>query len=180
MRTANLELQKARSVLAPVCVPTMALSTASQEKTSSFGTQVFSGERLVSTRGPNGKKNFTRGELACADDTGVPLLKKNLLAGIISQYHHNEICRSWNIAPTQDVLAIRFNPETKQCSLDAMQSGLIPLLGKRPQDCVQTINARVETVDTAPSSRQTFKKRRCLMPVTFTNGRRWGAGRFRI
>src|SRR5260370_39074576 len=33
---------------------------------------------------------------------------------------------SWNIAPTQDVLAIRFNPETKQRSLDALRWGLIP------------------------------------------------------
>jgi hypothetical protein len=48
VRTANLEIQKARSVLTPICIPTMALSTASQEKTPSFGSQVFSGERLVS------------------------------------------------------------------------------------------------------------------------------------
>jgi hypothetical protein len=48
VRTTNLELQKARGFLAPICVPTIALSTASQEKTSSFGSQVFSGERLVS------------------------------------------------------------------------------------------------------------------------------------
>ena len=33
---------------------------------------------------------------------------------------------SWNIAPTQDVLAIRFNPETKQRTLDALKWGLIP------------------------------------------------------
>jgi len=48
VRTANLELQKARGVLAPSCVPAMALSTGSQEKTSSFDRQVFGGERLVS------------------------------------------------------------------------------------------------------------------------------------
>ena len=29
----------------------------------------------------------------------------------------------------------------------------------------KTINARAETVDTAPSFRQAFKKRRCLVPV---------------
>jgi hypothetical protein len=48
VRTTNLELQKARGFLAPTCIPTMALSTALQEKPSSLGSQVFSGERLVS------------------------------------------------------------------------------------------------------------------------------------
>src|ERR1700741_5577477 len=72
---------------------------------------------------------------------------------------------SWNIAPTQDVLAIRFNPETKQRSLDALRSGLIPYWAKDPKIMNKTINARVETVDTAPSSRQAFKKRRCLIPA---------------
>ena len=33
---------------------------------------------------------------------------------------------SWNIAPSQDVLAIRYNPKTKQRSLDALRWGLIP------------------------------------------------------
>jgi putative SOS response-associated peptidase YedK len=40
---------------------------------------------------------------------------------------------SWNIAPTQDVLAIRFNPETKQRSLNALKWGLIPNWSKDPK-----------------------------------------------
>ena len=71
---------------------------------------------------------------------------------------------SWNIAPTQDVLAIRFNPATKQRSLDALRWGLIPNWAKDPKIAFKTVNARVETVDTAPSYRQAFKKRRCLIP----------------
>jgi putative SOS response-associated peptidase YedK len=62
------------------------------------------------------------------------------------------------------VLAIRFNPETKQRSLDALRSGLIPYWAKDPKIMNKTINARVETVDTAPSYRQAFKKRRRLIP----------------
>ena len=54
---------------------------------------------------------------------------------------------SWNIAPTQDVLAIRFNPETKQCSLDALRWGSIPNWAKDPKIAYK----RVETVDTAPA-----------------------------
>ena len=36
---------------------------------------------------------------------------------------------------------------------------------KDPKIAYKTINARVETVDTAPSFRQAFKKRRCLIPA---------------
>src|SRR5260221_1400035 len=48
VRTANLEFKKTRGFLPPICVPTMALSTGSQEKTSSFDRQVFGCEWLVS------------------------------------------------------------------------------------------------------------------------------------
>ena len=63
------------------------------------------------------------------------------------------------------MLAIRFNPESKQRTLDALRWGLIPHWAKDPKIAYKTINARAETVDTAPSYRQAFKKRRCLIPV---------------
>ena len=72
---------------------------------------------------------------------------------------------SWNIAPSQDVLAIRYNPKTKQRSLDALRWGLIPYWAKDPKIAYKRINARAETVDTAPSYRQAFEKRRCLIPA---------------
>jgi putative SOS response-associated peptidase YedK len=72
---------------------------------------------------------------------------------------------SWNIAPTQDVLAIRQKPESNQRTLDALRWGLIPNWAKDPKIAYKTINARVETVDTAPSYREAFKKRRCLIPA---------------
>lgn len=89
---------------------------------------------------------------------------------IARQYHipippELDLPISYNIAPTQNVLAIRFNPETKQRTLDALRWGLIPNWAKDPKIAYRTINARVETVDTAPSYRQAFKKRRCLLPV---------------
>jgi hypothetical protein len=62
---------------------------------------------------------------------------------------------SWNIAPSQDVLAIRYNPKIQQRSLDALRWGLIPYWAKDPKIAYKTINARVETVDTAPSHRRT-------------------------
>ena len=39
---------------------------------------------------------------------------------------------SYNFAPSQKVLTIRFNPETQQRSLDALQWGLIPYWTKDP------------------------------------------------
>jgi putative SOS response-associated peptidase YedK len=71
---------------------------------------------------------------------------------------------SWNIAPTQEVLTIRYNPETKQRTLDTLRWGLVPNWAKDAKIAYKTINARAETVDTAPSYRQAFKKRRCLVP----------------
>ena len=48
---------------------------------------------------------------------------------------------SWNIAPSEDVLAIRYNPKTRQRSLDALRWGLIPYWAKNPKIAYRTINA---------------------------------------
>jgi putative SOS response-associated peptidase YedK len=72
---------------------------------------------------------------------------------------------SYNIAPNQKVLTIRFNPETRARSLDSLQWGLIPHWTKDSKIAYRTINARAETVDKAPSYRQAFAKRRCLIPA---------------
>jgi putative SOS response-associated peptidase YedK len=72
---------------------------------------------------------------------------------------------SYNIAPSQEVLAIRYNPETKQRSLDSLRWGLVPYWAKDEKIGFRTINARAETVDSAHSFRSAFKKRRCLIPA---------------
>ena len=72
---------------------------------------------------------------------------------------------SYNIAPSQEVLAIRLNPETKQRSLDRLRWGLVPYWAKDEKIGFKTINARAETVDSAHSFRSAFKKRRCLIPA---------------
>jgi SOS response associated peptidase (SRAP) len=56
---------------------------------------------------------------------------------------------SYNIAPSQKVLTIRFNPETRARSLDALEWGLIPYWAKDPKISYRTINARAETIDKA-------------------------------
>src|SRR6516165_4689799 len=57
------------------------------------------------------------------------------------------------------------DPKSQQHSLDALQWGLIPYWTKDPKISYRTINARVETVDKAPSYREAFKRRRCLIPA---------------
>jgi hypothetical protein len=64
---------------------------------------------------------------------------------------------SYNIAPSQPVLAIRFNPETKQRSLDTLIWGLVPYWSKDGN--TGFIDARAERIDMAPAFRRPFQKR---------------------
>jgi putative SOS response-associated peptidase YedK len=54
----------------------------------------------------------------------------------------------------------------------ARRWGLIPYWAKDPKVAYRTINARAETVDRAPSFREAFAKRRCLIPADGFYGRR--------
>lgn len=70
---------------------------------------------------------------------------------------------AFNIAPGQQVLAVRFNPKTGVRSLDDLHWGLIPFFAKDPKVGWKTINARAETLETTASYRNAFAKRRCLI-----------------
>ncbi len=69
----------------------------------------------------------------------------------------------YNIAPTQDCPVVRFDAETKQCSLDMLHWGLIPSWAKDKAIGNRMINARSESVATKPSFRSAFRRRRCLI-----------------
>src|SRR4051794_9546820 len=66
-----------------------------------------------------------------------------------------------NIAPTQDVAAIRQNEGRRE--LVALRWGLIPSWAKDAKLAASLINARAETVATKPAFRAAYKKRRCLV-----------------
>jgi putative SOS response-associated peptidase YedK len=72
---------------------------------------------------------------------------------------------SYNVAPGQQVLAVRFNSKTGERTLDDLQWGLVPFFAKDPKIAWRTINARAETVDKLGSYRNAFAKRRCLIPA---------------
>jgi hypothetical protein len=59
---------------------------------------------------------------------------------------------SYNIAPSQPVLAIQLNLETKQRSLDTLIWGLVPYWSKDGN--TGSINARAERIDVAPAFRR--------------------------
>jgi putative SOS response-associated peptidase YedK len=68
----------------------------------------------------------------------------------------------YNIAPTQDVLAVRLNPAGEREAVD-LRWGLLPFWAKDEKISYSTINARAEAVASKPAFREAFKKRRCLI-----------------
>lgn len=82
----------------------------------------------------------------------------------------------WNAAPTQILPVVRFNPETRERSLDLLRWGLVPHWAKDLSIGHKLINARAEGIETKASFRQAFWKRRCLVPADlFYEWKREGA-----
>ena len=71
-----------------------------------------------------------------------------------------EVKPSYNVAPTQEVLALIRKDENK---LIRLRWGLVPFWAKNLKGASRLINARLETVRTKPSFRHAFKRRRCLI-----------------
>ncbi|MDQ3653273.1 MAG: SOS response-associated peptidase [Acidobacteriota bacterium] len=68
----------------------------------------------------------------------------------------------YNIAPTQDVAAVRETSGERE--LRMLRWGLVPAWSKDVEIGSRLINARAETVTEKPSFREAFKRRRCLIP----------------
>lgn len=69
----------------------------------------------------------------------------------------------YNIAPTQEVLAVCNTPEGREMTF--YKWGLIPSWAKDASVGAKLINARSETITEKPSFRDAFKRRRCLLPA---------------
>lgn len=69
----------------------------------------------------------------------------------------------YNIAPTQPCPVITSADNMRTLSL--MRWGLIPHWSKDKKMAFQMVNARAETVKSKPSYRDSFRKRRCLIPT---------------
>ena len=71
----------------------------------------------------------------------------------------------YNIAPSQAVLAVRWDAREPVRRLSTMRWGLVPSWARDPSIGYKTINARAETVSTTASFREPFKSQRCLIPA---------------
>ncbi len=72
----------------------------------------------------------------------------------------------FNIAPSQKLLIIRLQSETKKHTSSLVRWGLIPSWAKDQSIGTRLTNARSETALTKPSFRDSFRRRRCLIPAT--------------
>jgi len=70
----------------------------------------------------------------------------------------------YNAAPTMRLPVVRQDAEGRR-RLDLLRWGLVPFWAKDLAIGNRCINARVETVATAPAFRAAFKARRCLVPA---------------
>ena len=72
---------------------------------------------------------------------------------------------SWNIAPTDPVPVVRFDPRAGERSLDVLRWGLVPYWAKDVKIGYSTFNAKAEGIETRPAFREPFARRRCLVPL---------------
>ncbi len=71
---------------------------------------------------------------------------------------------SYNIAPTTAVPVVRERDSERTCEL--IRWGLVPFWAKGVPPKLSTINARIETIATAPSYRGPWKRgQRCILPA---------------
>ena len=70
---------------------------------------------------------------------------------------------TYNVPPTQNVLAVLNEEKTHQRKFKKLRGGLIPSWAKDFKMGTKLINARSETVAEKPAFRYAFKHRRCLI-----------------
>ena len=71
----------------------------------------------------------------------------------------------FNVAPTQEVAAVRQRDSGSGRETVMLRWGLIPSWSKDPTGSAPMINARSETAAEKPSFRSAFRRRRCLVPA---------------
>lgn len=74
-----------------------------------------------------------------------------------------ELAPNYNVAPTDPVYAVADHEGDRQ--LGSFRWGLIPWFAKDRKVAARHINARIETVATKPSFKDSFAKKRCLIPA---------------
>lgn len=89
----------------------------------------------------------------------------------------DDLSPSYNVAPTQSLLAARNAAEGAR-KLAMLHWGLIPFWSKGPDPKYSMINARTDSVASKPAYREPFKRRRCLIAADgFYEWKRLGNGK---
>ena len=84
----------------------------------------------------------------------------------------------YNIAPTQNILAIRTSSEMGRPEWALFHWGLVPSWSKESKTKHLLINARAEGIEAKPSFRGPVRHRRCIVPASgFYEWRRQGTGK---
>lgn len=82
----------------------------------------------------------------------------------------------YNIAPTDEAIVVVERDDRR--AITAYRWGLIPHWAENARIASRTFNARAESVATMPAFRESFRRRRCLVPVDgFYEWRREGTAR---
>lgn len=76
-----------------------------------------------------------------------------------------KVAARYNIAPSQEILNVRPSEGGGGREAVLVKWGLVPSWAKDPDAGARLINARSETVESKPSFRAAFKRRRCLIPA---------------
>jgi putative SOS response-associated peptidase YedK len=74
-----------------------------------------------------------------------------------------EVPPQYNVAPSQNVLAVRLRPGNSEPEAVRLRWGLIPAWADDPKIGYRMINARAETARDKPAFRSAFKSRHCLI-----------------
>lgn len=84
------------------------------------------------------------------------------VAKVFAVAHEGEVAPLFNIAPTQNVMAVRAAADGPR-ELCSLRWGLVPSWADDLSVGNRMINARAESVATKPAFRRAFKTRRCLI-----------------
>jgi putative SOS response-associated peptidase YedK len=88
------------------------------------------------------------------------------------------LAQRYNIAPSQEIAAVRISAEGRAREYALLRWGLVPSWAKDPSFGDRMINARSETAAEKPAFRSAVRRRRCLVPASGfyewkrTNGRK--------
>ncbi len=89
-----------------------------------------------------------------------------------------EVLPRYNLAPTQEAAVVRVPAPGAPRQLARLRWGLIPAWAKDPAIGNRMINARAESAGEKPAYRDSFRRRRCLVPADgFYEWKRVGKGK---